>query len=71
MGERIDEMMAGLRFVEALCPWCGEQLELSVDCSAGDQQYVEDCHVCCAPILVSVCCDPDAPSPLLLRPENE
>ncbi|MGB5735931.1 MAG: CPXCG motif-containing cysteine-rich protein [Thiohalocapsa sp.] len=34
------------------CPWCGEPLEMTIDCSAGDQDYVEDCQICCAPILV-------------------
>jgi hypothetical protein len=64
--------MAGLHFLDAHCPWCGERLELSVDCSAGDQQYVEDCQICCAPILVAVFCDSDALGPsLLLRRENE
>jgi hypothetical protein len=32
------------------CPYCGESFETSVDCSAGGQQYVEDCPVCCQPI---------------------
>jgi len=32
------------------CPYCGETLELLVDCSAGSQRYIEDCQVCCAPI---------------------
>jgi hypothetical protein len=32
------------------CPYCGEPLQLLVDSSAGEQQYVEDCAVCCRPI---------------------
>jgi len=32
------------------CPYCGEGFDLSVDCSAGGEQYVEDCPVCCQPI---------------------
>lgn len=37
------------------CPHCGEQIEVIVDCSAGDhQQYVEDCSVCCCPIVIAV-----------------
>ena len=36
------------------CPYCGESFESSVDASAGDQAYTEDCAVCCQPILVSV-----------------
>ncbi len=40
------------------CPWCGSLTELTVDCSAGSQDQVEDCQVCCCPILVSAECDP-------------
>jgi hypothetical protein len=33
------------------CPWCGEALETWPDPSGGEQQdYVEDCAVCCRPI---------------------
>lgn len=33
------------------CPYCGEQVDTVLDLSAGDQAYVEDCPVCCRPIL--------------------
>jgi hypothetical protein len=36
------------------CPYCGEQLEVLIDSSAGDQDYIEDCQVCCSPIEISV-----------------
>ena len=32
------------------CPYCGETIELLVDCSLDEQEYVEDCSVCCRPI---------------------
>ena len=32
------------------CPYCGESYDTTVDLSAGDQTYVEDCAVCCRPI---------------------
>lgn len=38
----------------ASCPYCGEPITLLADCSAGDQSYIEDCSVCCQPIVVSV-----------------
>lgn len=34
------------------CPYCGESLSLTIDCSAGSQSYFEDCEVCCRPILL-------------------
>jgi len=33
--------------VELQCPFCGEIISVLVDCSLGDQSYVEDCSVCC------------------------
>lgn len=41
------------------CPYCGESFDTEVDCSAGGQQYVEDCSVCCQPILITTSCDTD------------
>ncbi len=38
-----------------LCPACGEEIVIPIDLSAGDeQQYVEDCPVCCHPNLIRV-----------------
>ena len=42
------------QFVERLCPYCGEPIQLQVDVSAGSQNYIEDCQVCCQPFQVSV-----------------
>jgi len=36
--------------VTAMCPYCGSANDLSVDCSAGDQHYIEDCQSCCRPM---------------------
>lgn len=41
------------------CPYCGEPIELPIDGSAGDQDYIEDCQVCCRPIEISVRVAPD------------
>jgi transcription elongation factor Elf1 len=32
------------------CPYCGESFEVLLDLSAGNQNYIEDCVVCCQPI---------------------
>lgn len=40
-------------FVE--CPYCGETNEITLDPGSGtDQEYVEDCQVCCRPWLMRV-----------------
>jgi hypothetical protein len=32
------------------CPYCGESIEVLIEPSDSDQQYIEDCQVCCKPI---------------------
>ncbi|MGL4474899.1 MAG: CPXCG motif-containing cysteine-rich protein [Shewanella sp.] len=32
------------------CPFCGHHLHIELDASAGDQDYYDDCRVCCNPI---------------------
>ena len=41
------------------CPYCGETFETEIDSSGGNQDYVEDCYVCCRPILFRVEVDVD------------
>ena len=37
------------------CPYCGESVEITLDPgSGGQQEYIEDCAVCCRPWNVSV-----------------
>ncbi len=43
--------------VEIQCPYCGERIEISVDCSVENQSYIEDCQVCCRPIEIAVAMD--------------
>lgn len=52
------------------CPYCWQPLDILVDCSVNTQQYVEDCHVCCRPILVSMFLDEDQIAHLDAQPEN-
>jgi hypothetical protein len=40
--------------VTVTCPWCGEPNELVIDCSVPQQEYIEDCFVCCRPMRVRV-----------------
>ncbi len=42
------------------CPYCGELIEIVLDPSGGEeQQYIEDCFVCCRPIVFTVTSDFD------------
>ncbi|MET0289576.1 MAG: CPXCG motif-containing cysteine-rich protein [Pseudoxanthomonas sp.] len=48
-----------LPFVTLHCPYCGEPQDVAVDDSAGDQQYFEDCQICCKPMWLSVVVEGD------------
>lgn len=40
---------------EVTCPYCGETCEISIDPGGGpEQDYIEDCQVCCQPWRVRV-----------------
>ncbi len=34
------------------CPYCGETISILVDESIQVQSYIEDCQVCCRPIVI-------------------
>ena len=34
------------------CPYCGETISILVDKSIEEQSYIEDCQVCCRPIVI-------------------
>lgn len=41
------------------CPYCGERFDTTVDISAGSQEYIEDCQICCQPIAFRTTVDHD------------
>lgn len=44
--------------VELECPHCGEVFVSTADTSAGSYETVEDCAVCCRPMVVRIECEP-------------
>jgi len=52
------------------CPYCWERIEISLDLSVPEQQYVEDCFVCCRPICIHYRGDGDEVSDLTVSAEN-
>ncbi|WP_305806234.1 CPXCG motif-containing cysteine-rich protein [Stenotrophomonas sp. YIM B06876] len=52
-------MSADTQFHTVQCPYCGEATDLVVDVSMAEQQYIEDCQVCCRPMTVWVSIDDD------------
>jgi hypothetical protein len=53
------------------CPYCGESIEILIDASAGDQNYIEDCQVCCRPITMNVRVDEDGEAHVSATSEND
>jgi len=53
------------------CPYCGETITILVDDSLPEQQYVEDCQVCCRPIVIDVDVGPDGALTVGVMAENE
>lgn len=43
-----------LQETEIGCPYCGEIITVLLDESESEQQYIEDCQVCCRPIVFRV-----------------
>lgn len=53
-----------------VCPACGEEIVVPVDPTAGRvQEYVEDCPVCCSPVVLRISVGPEGTTSLEARPE--
>ncbi len=53
------------------CPYCWESIEVEVDHGMNKQEYVEDCHVCCQPILFRVAVDKANNATVNVKKEND
>jgi len=53
------------------CPYCGESINILIDCSIPQQNYIEDCQVCCRPIIIDVSLDHDGSINIVTAHENE
>jgi hypothetical protein len=64
-------LMNPIETVHFSCPWCGKPAETAVDCTGGDQEYVEDCWSCCRPMVIRVALDSDGELCVLVSAEGE
>jgi len=53
------------------CPYCYESIPIIIDCSQPSQEYIEDCQVCCQPILLTININQIDDISVLARRENE
>jgi len=64
---------AGLRLIQfetITCPYCWEAIEITLDLSIDEQRQVEDCSVCCRPIVVAYRAEDGALAALDITAEN-
>lgn len=57
--------------VETYCPSCGESIQLLIDCSIPEQEYIEDCQVCCRPIQIGAKVDSEGVPAITVQNESE
>ncbi len=53
------------------CPYCGESISVLIESSIEQQEYIEDCQVCCRPITLKVQLTHDGGIAVAALHENE
>ena len=53
------------------CPYCGESIEVLIDLQEVGHQYIEDCQVCCKPIVFMLALDATGDVTVSVYDENE
>lgn len=53
------------------CPYCGEAIDVLIEALEHEQEYIEDCQVCCSPIVFTVASAVDGSPQVWVRAENE
>ena len=63
--------MSELAETSVSCPYCGESLSVLLDPQEAGQEYIEDCQVCCKPIVFRVSFDGMGDLQVSVHDENE
>ena len=53
------------------CPYCAETIEVIIEVIDESQQYIEDCQVCCRPIVFNISVEFDGSTSVTLHTEND
>jgi len=53
------------------CPYCGESISVLINEEDLGQEYIEDCQVCCKPIVFNIETDMNGYISVTVRSENE
>jgi hypothetical protein len=68
---RMVKTMHDLYEKSIFCPYCGEPIEVLLDPSVPHQNYIEDCQVCCRPIIFDVTVDHENDVAVSVSQESE
>lgn len=63
--------MSLLEEIESSCPYCGSPLTVEAEPGIEAQRFIEDCHVCCAPIEFELVMAPDGGWQLTAKRDDE
>ncbi|WP_317928609.1 CPXCG motif-containing cysteine-rich protein [Halioxenophilus sp. WMMB6] len=63
--------MDGLSEQRIYCPYCGESIDVFIDAAELGDEYIEDCQVCCRPIIFSPTQAADGSVTVTVRAEND
>ncbi|QCU90045.1 CPXCG motif-containing cysteine-rich protein [Thiomicrorhabdus sediminis] len=63
--------MQAITTLTVRCPYCGEIIEAVIDCSVAQQEYIEDCEVCCRPIVFKVSINESGEPDVAVFSEND
>lgn len=67
----LEKTALGLIQIKELCPYCNESNEFIIDPSLENQEYTEDCQICCQPIKFTVSFDVNQQFSLSVQQEND
>jgi hypothetical protein len=76
-GIPVERIRPGTPFVQVIqeqtvtCPYCGERIDILLDLSVPYQNYIEDCQVCCQPIVFDISVDEDGGVFVEAKSEND
>lgn len=68
---KMNRTMTLLQESDIPCPYCGETISILIDGSFEEQRYIEDCQVCCRPMVIVLSVSPSGDFRVEARHEDE
>jgi transcription elongation factor Elf1 len=63
--------MLATQTCDITCPYCGETIQVIVDLTIQEQNYIEDCFVCCQPIQLAISIDHTGEAKVIAYHQND